>query len=168
MQQKTLFQERQRFNQWWVWPIHLLNIGMVIFFAIGAYVQIIKGQTVGSKPAPDSVLVIATIIALLLCLLFFSMQLKTAVTKDKIHFRFTPFHRKEQEYLLSDIQKMEVVKYSPIGEYGGWGIRGFGNDRAFNVKGNMGLKIYFKNGKKRLIGTQKPDELQKIIKELGF
>ena len=168
MNQQILFQETQRFNQWWIWPIHILNIGMVIFFAMATYIQVIKEQTVGSKPAPNSVLIIATIFSLLLCLLFFTMKLKTAITKDKIHFRFSPFHLKEQEYLLSDIEKIEVVKYSPIGDYGGWGIRGVGSNRAFNVKGNQGLRIYFKNGHKRLIGTQKPEELQKTIKELDF
>src|SRR5690606_39147747 len=168
MNQKILFQETQRFNQWGIWPIQILNIGMVIFFAMSSYVQIIKGQSVGSKLAPDSVLIIATIGAVLLCSLFFLMKLKTVITKDKISFRFTPFHLKQQEYLLSEIEKMEVVKYSPIGEYGGWGIRGIGSNRAFNVKGNQGLRIYFKNGNKRLIGTQKPQELQKVIQELGF
>jgi hypothetical protein len=168
MNQKILFQETQRFNQWWMWPIHFLNIGMVVFFIYAVYVQIIKGQSIGSKPAPDSVLIIATIGALLLCLLFFSMKLQTAISKDKISFRFTPFHLKEQEYLLSEIEKMEVIIYSPIRDYGGWGIRGFGSNRAFNIKGNQGLLINFKDGKKRLIGTQKPKELQKVIQQLEF
>lgn len=168
MEKKKLFQETQRFNQWWIWLIQILNIGMTIFFALSAYVQIVKGKPVGTKPAPDSILIIATIGSVLLCLLFFSMKLKTTVTKDRINFRFYPFHLKEQEYSLSDIEKMEVVKYNPIGEYGGWGIRGIGNNKAFNVKGSQGLKIHFKNGSKILLGTQKPQELQKVIQELGF
>lgn len=112
MEKKKLFQETQRFNQWWIWLIQILNIGMTIFFALSAYVQIVKGKPVGTKPAPDSILIIATIGTVLLCLLFFSMKLKTTVTKDRINFRFYPFHLKEQEYSLSDIEKMEVVKYN--------------------------------------------------------
>ncbi|SRR5690554_3036720 len=166
MQQKKLFEETQRFNQWWIWLIHLINIVMFLIFAAGVYIQVIKGDTFGSKPAPDAVLIGGAILLLLMCLILFVSSLKTYITKDKICFRFTPFHLKEQEYLISDIRKMEVVKYSPIGEYGGWGIRGFGSDKAFNVKGSMGLRILFKDGKKRLIGTQKPDELQKVINEL--
>src|SRR5690606_2626642 len=168
MNQKILFQETQRFNQWWIWPIQILNIGMVLFFALAVYIQIIKGQSVGSKPAPNNVLIIATIVALLLCSLFFLMKLKTVITKDKISFRFTPFHLKQQEYFLSEIEKIEVVKYSRIGEDGGGGIRCIGRNRAFNVKGSQGLRTYFKNGNKRLIGTQKPQALQKVIQELGF
>ena len=49
-------------------------------------------------------------------------------------------------------------------DYGGWGIR-LG---AYNISGNKGLKIHYtnKNSFKDsiLIGTQKPEELSKIIK----
>lgn len=165
MNRKKLFQETQRFNQWWIWVI---LIGINIPFAIGIYTQIIKGESFGDKPMSNLGLVLITVFMVLFVLLFLSFNLKTEVTKDKIYFKFFPFHIKEREYLISDIQEMKVVKYSPFGDYGGWGIRGIGNDRAFNVRGNMGLKIIFKDGKKRLIGTQKPEELQKIIIDLGF
>lgn len=165
MEQRVLFQETQRFNQWWIW---LINILIFLIFVVGSYPQVINGEPFGSKPASDVMLIAGAIFTLLMCLFFFFTSLKTYITKDKICFRFSPFHLKEQEYLILDIRKMEVVKYSPIGEYGGWGIRGFGSDKAFNVKGSMGLRILFKDGKKRLIGTQKPEELQKVIKDLGF
>jgi|SRR5690554_309086 len=165
MKQKILFQETQRFKQWWIWLIHILILA--VFFT-GIYIQIINGEPFGDKPMSDLGLIISSVFMLLLVLLFLSFSLKTQITQSKIYFKFFPFHIKEREYLISDIQEMKVVKYSPIGEYGGWGIRGFGSDKAFNVKGNMGLRILFKDGTKRLIGTQKPEELQKIIKELGF
>lgn len=165
MKQKPLFQETQRFTQWWIWLIHILILA--IFFT-GIYTQIIKGEPFGDKPMSDLGLVISSGFMLFLVLLLLSLNLKTQVTSTKIYFKFFPFHLKERAYLISDIQEMKVVKYSPISEYGGWGIRGFGNNKAFNVKGNMGLRILFKDGTKRLIGTQKSEELQKIIKELGF
>lgn len=165
MRQKKLFQETQRFTQWWIW---LILIGILYVFLTGIYVQIIKGELFGTKPMSDVGLIIMTVVMILFTLLFFSFNLKTEITKDRIYFQFFPFHIKDRTYLIADIQEMKVVKYSPIGEYGGWGIRGIGSNRAFNVKGNQGLRIHFKNGQKRLIGTQKPEELQKIIKELGF
>lgn len=165
MKQKPIFRETQRFTQWWIWLIHILILA--IFFT-GIYIQIINGTPFGNKPISDAGLIISSVFMLLLVLLFLSFNLKTEITSNKIHFKFFPFHLKEKEYLISDIQEMEVVKYSPIREYGGWGIRGFGSNKAFNVKGNMGLKILFKDGTKRLIGTQKPKELEKVIKELGF
>ena len=58
---------------------------------------------------------------------------------------------------------MEIREYKPIMEYGGWGIRGFGSNRALNIKGKIGLQLVFKNGQKLLIGTQKADEIVKIL-----
>ncbi len=165
MKQKPLFEEKQRFTQWWIWVI---NIAILLIFLAGIYVQIIQGEPFGTKPMSDVGLIILTLFMILFNLLFFGFNLKTQITHNKIYFKFFPFHLKNKEYLISDIQEMKVVKYSPIGDYGGWGIRGFGDNKAFNVKGNMGLKILFKDGTKRLIGTQKPEELKKVITELGF
>lgn len=163
MQQKILFREKQRFTQWWLWVI---LIGVNIPFMVGIYTQIINKEPFGTKPMSDNGLILVTILMILLLLLFFSFNLKTEITKDKIYFQFFPFHIKGRSYLISDIQKMKVEKYSPIGEYGGWGIRGWGDNKAFNVKGNKGLRIFFKDGTKRLIGTQRPEELQKVINGL--
>lgn len=165
MKQKPLFQEKQKFTQWWIWLIH---ISILLIFLSGVYIQIVRKEPFGNNPASDGLLLFIFVILLGLNLLFLSLNLKTRITNDKIYFKFYPFHTTKQEYLISDIQEMKVIKYKPILDYGGWGIRGFGNDKAFNVKGNMGLKILFKDGKKRLIGTQKPEELQQVIKELGF
>ena len=91
--------------------------------------------------------------------------MKTKVYKDRIEINFFPF-KIHKVYSFTIIEKMEVIKYNPIMDYGGWGIR-LG---AYNISGNKGLKIHFinKNSLKDsiLIGTQKPEELSKIIKSI--
>jgi hypothetical protein len=63
------------------------------------------------------------------------------------------------------VASIEVRKYSPIKEYGGWGFRyGFKNGKAYNISGNMGLQLILKNGDRILIGTQKPEELETYLK----
>lgn len=37
---------------------------------------------------------------------------------------------------------------------------------GYNIKGNKGLQLKFKNGKVLLVGTQKPEELQKVLDEI--
>ncbi len=44
----------------------------------------------------------------------------------------------------------------------GWGKSG----SAFNVKGNIGLQLYLKNGKKVLFGTQRPDALKRAMDKM--
>lgn len=69
---------------------------------------------------------------------------------------------------LNNIANMYVRKYKPLREYGGWGLRMglFGKGSAINVSGNMGIQIELKNGDRILIGTNKPDDAKRIIKDL--
>jgi hypothetical protein len=48
-------------------------------------------------------------------------------------------------------------------EYGGWGIKGTKHDRAFNISGKQGIQLEFKDGNRLLIGTQKPQDVQKWL-----
>jgi hypothetical protein len=73
---------------------------------------------------------------------------------------------KERVYNWEEIKSANIRTYKPLMEYGGWGIRGFGNNRALNISGNKGLQLEFKNGKKLLIGTEKSTEMESILEEL--
>jgi len=87
-----------------------------------------------------------------------SLKLYTRMDSFGVHYRMTPFHFREQTIPWEEIDQIQVRKYSPILEYGGWGIRIGRNGRAYNVRGNYGLQIVKKNGKKVLIGTQRPED----------
>ncbi|MGB5377127.1 MAG: hypothetical protein WBN26_04005, partial [Muriicola sp.] len=58
----------------------------------------------------------------------------------------------------------QVVKYSPLIGYGlrFWTPHG----TVYNVKGNRGLSLILKNGKKCMIGTQRYREVEDIIQRL--
>ena len=91
----------------------------------------------------------------------------TEISEQGVLVRVRPFHRKDRSYEWSEIESCHVRKYSPLGEYGGWGIRFGSRGRAFNVSGNMGLQLVFHDGKRLLIGTRKPDEIRETLIELG-
>jgi TATA-box binding protein (TBP) (component of TFIID and TFIIIB) len=49
-------------------------------------------------------------------------------------------------------------------EYGGWGIRcGWHGKKVYNISGNRGVQLVFKNGKRLLIGSQKPDDFANAL-----
>jgi hypothetical protein len=61
---------------------------------------------------------------------------------------------KNKIFSREEIQRYEIRKYSPLLDYGGWGIKKrFKWGRAYNVSGNIGLQLYLKTGKKVLFGT---------------
>lgn len=162
---QTLFSEEQKFNQWWLW---LLLIGINCPFLYGIYQQLYLGKPFGDKPMSDTGLLLTAFGMLLLLLLFFIFKLQTVIKEDGIYVRFFPFHLTFRKYTWDTISKAYVRKYNPIPEYGGWGLRLglFGKGTAFNVSGNMGLQLEFTNGKKLLIGTNKPEELEMMLLQL--
>ncbi|MCA0426566.1 MAG: hypothetical protein LCH37_03945 [Bacteroidetes bacterium] len=148
---KEPFRESQRFTQWWVWVV-LIGTGTLPYipYFTGAYSQGSASGLVGSS-----------IIMLIMALLFLVLRLETTIDEDGIRIQFFPFHFKSRFYSWNEIKRMGVRQYSPLREYGGWGIRGLSKkNRAFNVKGNWGLQLEFENGDLLLIGTSKPEELQ--------
>lgn len=155
MKEKLLFLEKQKFNQLWLWIILIIAnvIGAITFYR----------ELVQSTQENQKLVLFYFLLLVLVSILVYSITLTTKITEKEIRIQFFPFHLKERIYLFSDLDKAEVVQYNPLLDYGGWGIRYGIKGKAFNIRGNKGLKITFKSNKKRLIGTQKPEELKKII-----
>ncbi|WP_324720852.1 hypothetical protein [Salinimicrobium sp. HB62] len=137
---RVYFKEVQKFTQWWIW-LSLLGIGVILF-----YIQ--------SNLGP--------IILIAIGLLFLSMRLITRIDQNGIHYRFFPFVSKD--YSWSEILTARVIDY---GFVGGWGIRLFTPyGTVYNVKGSKGLAVELKDGRKFCLGTQRPQELQKVLSGL--
>lgn len=156
---KTEFKEEQKFNQWWLWLILIL---MGVLPLIGIYKQLILGEKLGDNPMSDISLLIFSIIMFSLVGLFLIMKLKTSIDKNGINMHFFPFIKKSVDW--QQIKNVKVVNY---GFVGGWGIRLWTKyGTVYNVKGDKGLEIVLKSGKKFLIGTQKETELSTIIEKM--
>lgn len=155
---KAVFKEEQKFTQWWLW---LILIGVALIPIYGIYEQLILGEQFGNNPLSDLGLIIFAVFVFGLIALIWFMQLKTRIDESEIQINFFPFVQKSVKW--NDIKSAKIVNY---GFVGGWGIRlctQYGT--VYNMKGNKGLAIELKNGKKFLIGTQKENELSEIIKK---
>lgn len=160
------FSETQKFRQWWLWFIFAGIKGVMGFFIV---TQVLIGRPFGSNVVDNAMLLIGFLFMLILSLLFFIMKLETRITDTGIAVRFYPIQLKFRNYKWEDIDQMYIREYSPIAEYGGWGIRYsfVGKGRAFNVSGRMGLQLVFKDGRKLLIGTNKPEDLMQVLSVMG-
>ncbi len=155
--EEPLFEESQKFNQWWM-------ILFFIFFNFFVFLSIFDFFNNDFYNENNITAIIFIGFILLVDFLIFSIQLNTKVFKEYILLNFFPFIRNKKIY-FSEIESFEIRKYNPIREYGGWGYRIgiFGKGIAYNIKGNMGLQLIYKNKKKLLIGTQKPEELKQVL-----
>lgn len=166
---KILFQEDQKFTRTWiavlVYGITIINIAV---FGYGFTQQILLGKTWGNTPMSDSALILTFILVLGifagLLVLLHRAALITIIHEEGINFKFPPFFLNERLIPKDEISQIGVRQYNPILEYGGWGVRiGLGKGKAYNVKGNLGIQLHLKNGKKILIGTQKKDQAEWAI-----
>jgi hypothetical protein len=157
----VFFREEQRFNQWWLWLLVLVPTAMVWY---GAIQQLIFGKAFGDNPTSDTgISIILVLFGVLLPLFMYSLKLVTEVRQDGLYVRFYPFHLSFKRYQYESINSYKVREYSPLKEYGGWGIRYGLKGMAYNVSGNLGVQLEFKGGKSLLIGSQKPEELVRYM-----
>lgn len=152
------YTETQRFNQWWIKVILAIPVFEILAFALNDY------QTKGDI---ESGSLVGLLVIGLVILLLWVMNLSTRIDETGIQFRFFPLHLKTQTIQWNEIQSAAIREYSPLKEYGGWGIRySFSNGKAYNVKGKRGLQLVLNNGKKILIGTSERDRLQNYLNDL--
>ncbi len=165
MRPDTLFEERQRFTQWWLW---VLLLAVNLPFLYGIYQQIIMGVPFGDKPMSDMGLLLSAGLTILITGSLLLVKLDTFIYKDRIEIRFFPLQLKTLIYSWDEIEDAQVRTYAPLKEYGGWGLRySFnGHGKALNVSGNKGLQLVLKDGKKLLIGTNMPEEMADALAKI--
>ena len=166
MPSEILFSEKQRFTQWWLW---ILLLGINGLLLAGLFYQIGTGRHFGSKPVSNTALLLVAGSTLLLTALFLSFRLETVLKTEGIYVRFVPLHSKAHFYPWNSLSHCYLRQYSPLKEYGGWGIRysPFGKGTAFNISGNKGLQLETTAGKKILIGTRRSEQITAVLAQIG-
>ena len=157
MRDEILFYEIQPF--WRNRPMIAVAI-LVIAVFISRFVQYAVWDTNS---------IIATAVVFLVLGGIFFLKLQTVITEEGIYVRYFPLIFRTRFFAWEDIEKAYVRKYSPVREYGGWGIRFniIRGSKAYNVYGNIGLQLVFNNGKKLLIGTNRAEELAEVLKKIN-
>jgi hypothetical protein len=175
MKEELIFQERQRFNQWWFVLLMLIVNGILIYACIS---QIVLGKSFGNNPASDTMLIVVTVLTILFTIGFFFIRLDTVINEVGVYERMFPFQFRFGFTPWEHISDVSVKKISPIREFGGWGMRfkliNFGGNgisygigqKAYTVSGNNILELKLQNGKKILIGTQQPEALTEFLDKL--
>ncbi|MBU3012209.1 hypothetical protein KO506_12400 [Polaribacter vadi] len=154
-----VFKEEQRFTQ--LWLIVLMAVSLIVPVTI-----IIKEYNQTNSSLSQNKLIGTIIIIIATALLIFTFKLTTRIDEKGIYYQFFPFHLKLKLITWQDISKAYVRNYSPISDYGGWGLKGgwsSAKGKAINVSGDVGIQLELKTGKKLLIGTQKENEAKSVL-----
>lgn len=155
-----VFTEQQKFKNkvfWWV------MIGAMVF----SYGLTIPGLFTNEPTDAIVALVITTIIFAAVIGGIAAGTLYTRIDTEGVHYKYGPLHRKWRTIRWVDMKKVYIKKYDAFGEYGGWGIRWGADGWLYNMHGNMGLMVNKKKGTGILLGTQKPEELESVLKNIA-
>ncbi len=143
MSREVPFREVQRFRQWPLWTL----LGVVSFVSV-----------MGMGP-------LGVVVAGVVCGFMWALRLVTEVRDDGLYIRFAPLHRSFRRVPWTAIDSVEATRYSPLREYGGWGIRWRPGAIAYNVSGSRGVFLTRSDDRDLLVGSQCPDELATAIRE---
>lgn len=88
-----IFEENQKFTQWWLWVI-LLSFPIMSF---GPFDE-------------NEINVNYVLIGFMLPLIFYLFELRIKVSNKGLHYQFFPFHFKPHTINIEDIEKIEPLQ----------------------------------------------------------
>ncbi|MCL5734573.1 MAG: DUF6141 family protein [Actinobacteria bacterium] len=149
-----VFREVQRFRQWFFW-IPIAAVTGVVWWQF--WEQVVRQHPQGQHPIPNwAAWLLAIVFGLGFPAFAAVVRLITTVTSRELSIRLAPF--KTRRIPLDSIATAMARQYSPMGEFGGWGIRVSRNGKAYNAYGDMGVQLELKDGSRVLVGSQLSEE----------
>lgn len=171
--ERIIYREEQSFRQSIIPWIMLASVLVAsVGFGVSFYQQFNLGKPYGDEPMSDNGLIWGSIISFIVMsgafVFILSSRLVTEIWSDGIRYKFPPMIRKMRHINLNEIVTVDVAKYRPLVEFGGWGWRRrlLSRKTAFNVSGRIGVRVTLKNGSQILFGTQKQDEMKRAVAKM--
>ncbi len=147
---EEIFIEEQNFDQAWIW----LLLGLL---TLGVFISLVMAGQWGLIMLLTGAVLVSSMT------LMASFRLHTKIDDEGVHYHANPFQWKFKTIRWDEIDQIYVRNYSPLLEYGGWGIRYGRSGWAYIAKGNQGIQVVMKSGKKILLGTQQGEEVTRLL-----
>lgn len=90
----------------------------------------------------------------LLIIIYRSTRQHVQITGTDLRVRQSPFHRKHRVFPWTEVTTAIYRPVSPMGEFGGWGIRyNMNGVWGYVLGGDRGIELHLNNGKKRVVSV---------------
>lgn len=157
----AIFREDQNFA-WWVYVLLALIASSA---ALGlAWIVRASGESSLLLSSIQLPLFLLVGLGLPTILVVGVLHMTTVVTPTecRVWFGWVPTLRHAVD--LGDIRSIEVVTYNPLRESRGWGVHiNINGERVLNARGNRGVRLRLADGGRLLIGSQRPEELARVL-----
>lgn len=157
----VLYREVQTVRQPWIVVLLVAPVSVVLF---GLFQQVVLGRPWGNHPVSDRAFLLIAGAVCAIAVWFLSLRMITEVRPDVVVIRF-PLLWPARRIPLEDIASARTSAYRPVAGYGGWGIRLNlpTRTKAYTAKGNRGVMFQLADGRHVLVGSQRPEELERAI-----
>jgi len=159
MRGEVLFREKQAFH------LGGRMIALAIppaALAVLSLRQIVWHRPWGSPPMSDGGLLFLTILISLVFLRLITVRLTTELRPAQLSIGLKGVWRRTR-VPVAEIRSALPVTYNPAAEYGGYGIRPGPRGRAYIASGTQAVQLELGDGRKILLGSQRPAELARKI-----
>ena len=135
---------------------------LIAAFVVVAIVTVV--EVVAGRPAEVWLVVVGPLVVLVVAVLLSLSHLDVDVTDDGVTIAFR-YVWPARRIAFSEIVGLQVRRYSPLLEYGGWGVRLGPKGWAYVTSVNEGVQLRLRRGLPVLIGSAHPHELEAAIRE---
>jgi hypothetical protein len=92
-----------------------------------------------------------------------AVKLTTEVRADGVYYCFSPIHLRFHRIGMDQMARFEALRYRPLLQYGGWGLRVRYRKRAYSISGDRGVQITMPDGRTVLFGSLKAEAFADAI-----
>jgi len=124
--------------------------------------QLIWHRPWGSPPVTNGSLLFLTILILLVYVRLMTVRLVTELRPEQLSVAMKGFWRRTR-VAIRDIRAAAAVEYDPVAEYRGYGVRSGPRGEAYIASGSKAVQLELRDGRKLLVGSQRPQELARRI-----
>jgi hypothetical protein len=123
---------------------------------------------ISSIPTAGLILIAALVMVATMAVIVHNSLVKliTKINKESISVTYYSFRKKQLKIELKEILSYRIRTYNPYREYWGYGVKENSlRGKAYIIKGNKGLQLQLKSGKRILIGTQKKQAIEYAMRK---
>ena len=164
----VVYEEVTPFPTWATIVLLAVAFGVAGPMFVNLQQQLSDGLPVGGSTIPQLAGAGFSIVLPVLIYLLFG-RLVVQVTRSSVRLRFGYVPVVAKVVPFGEIERMEAVRYRPLRDFGGWGIRRAwkGNRVAWTMNGDQALVLHLVSGRQFYVGSENPVRLKSRIGVVG-
>lgn len=155
-----LFEEVQKFH------LGISGIALAVPPAALVFItcrQVIWGIPWGTPPTSNGNLIFLSVLLVAVFIRLMTVRLVTELRPEALSVAMKGFWRRAR-IPTAEIRSAMPVTYNPVSEYRGYGVRKGPRGLAYIAHGDQAVQLELRDGRKMLIGSQRPRELADRIR----